>query len=289
MPAAVYTSPVKTSKTLSSARNAVAKACAAIEQSAKEPPLGLLAKNAGMSPSHFHRTFKELTGLTPKAYALAQRALRMRKELSQNSGITTAMVKAGFSSSGRFYESSSKALGMKPSAYRAGGKGEIIRFATGRCSLGSVLVAATQKGICAVTLHDDPEILIRDLQDTFPRAELIGADASFESHVAKVVGLVEHPYNAFDLPLDVRGTAFQERVWQALRRIPAGSTATYADIARDIGMPKAVRAVAQACGANKIAVVIPCHRVIRTDGSLSGYRWGVERKADLLRREARWL
>lgn len=286
MRAAVYTCLVKTTKALSSAYEAVAKACAAIEQSAKEPALGLLAKHAGMSPSHFHRTFKELTGLTPKAYALARRARRMRKELPRHSSITTAMYEAGFSSAGRFYESSSKALGMKPSAYRGGGKGEVIRFAVGRCSLGSVLVAATDKGICAVTLHEDPEVLLRDLQDKFPRAGLIGADASFESHVATVVGLVEHPYKKFDLPLDVRGTAFQERVWKALRRIPAGSTASYADIARDIGMPKGVRAVAQACGANKIAVVIPCHRVIRTDGSLSGYRWGVERKAELLRREA---
>lgn len=240
-----------------------------------------------MSASHFHRTFKALTGLTPKAYALAHRANRIRKELSRNSSVTAAMYKAGFASSGRFYESSSKTLGMKPSAYRRGGTGEIIRFAVGRCSLGSVLVAATAKGICAVTLHDDPHVLVRDLQDKFPKAELIGADKNFESHVAKVVGLVEHPYKQFDLPLDVRGTAFQERVWRALRKISAGSTATYADIARDIGMPKAVRAVAQACGANKIAVVIPCHRVIRTDGSLSGYRWGVERKAELLRREAR--
>ncbi len=265
----------------------VTEACRAIESSAKELDLSVLAKRAGMSPSHFHRTFKALTGLTPKAYAIARRSERVRNALPHSSSVTSAMYTSGFGSSGRFYETSSKALGMKPAAYRKGGRGEIIRFAVGRCSLGSVLVATTEKGICAVTLHDDPHVLVRDLQDKFPKAELIGADKNFESHVAKVVGLVEHPYKRFDLPLDVRGTAFQERVWQALRKIPAGSTATYADIARDIGMPKAVRAVAQACGANKIAVVIPCHRVIRTDGSLSGYRWGVDRKAELLRREAR--
>jgi AraC family transcriptional regulator of adaptative response/methylated-DNA-[protein]-cysteine methyltransferase len=175
---------------------------------------------------------------------------------------------------------------MTPTAFRAGGVGAAIRFAVGECSLGSILVAATEKGICAILLGDDPDALVRDLQDRFPKAELIGGDAGFERVVATVVGFVEAPAQGLDLPLDLRGTAFQRRVWQALREIPNGSTASYAEIAARIGRPKAVRAVARACAANAIAVAIPCHRVVRTDGTLSGYRWGVARKRALLEREA---
>jgi AraC family transcriptional regulator of adaptative response/methylated-DNA-[protein]-cysteine methyltransferase len=162
-----------------------------------------------------------------------------------------------------------------------------IRFAIGECSLGSILVAATERGVCAILLGDDPEELVHDLERRFPRSQLIGADAGFERLVARVVGLVEKPRVGVELPLDIRGTAFQQRVWQALRAIPAGETTSYSELASSIGAPKAVRAVAQACAANALAVAIPCHRVVRTDGNLSGYRWGVERKRTLLAREAR--
>ncbi|HRH93563.1 MAG TPA: methylated-DNA--[protein]-cysteine S-methyltransferase, partial [Candidatus Peribacteria bacterium] len=176
-------------------------------------------------------------------------------------------------------------LGMKPSAFRSGGTGQAVKFAVGESSLGAVLVAATAEGICAITLGEDPDALVRDLQDRFPNARLIGADKTFEKTVAYAVGFVERPGRDWALPLDIRGTAFQQRVWQALRKIPAGTTATYADVAKRIGKPRAVRAVAQACGANALCIAIPCHRVVRTDGSLSGYRWGVERKKTLLKRE----
>jgi AraC family transcriptional regulator of adaptative response/methylated-DNA-[protein]-cysteine methyltransferase len=201
--------------------------------------------------------------------------------------VTAAIFEAGYGSNGRFYEKSADVLGMTPSRYRAGGENTDIRFAVGECSLGSILVAASPTGVCAILLGDDPDALARDLQDRFPRAHLLGGDKAFEQLVAKVVGLVEAPGLGLELPLDVRGTAFQQRVWEALRKIPAGSTATYAEIAQRIGAPKSVRAVAQACAANALAVAIPCHRVVRTDGGLSGYRWGVERKRTLLDREAR--
>jgi len=177
-------------------------------------------------------------------------------------------------------------LGMTPSAYRAGGTDAVIRFAVGQCSLGAVLAAATDKGVCAILLGDDPDALVRDLQDRFPRAELLGGDAGFEAVVAGVVGLVEAPKLGLDLPLDVRGTAFQQRVWAALQAIPAGETRSYAQVAAAMGAPKAHRAVALACAGNALAVAIPCHRVVRSDGGLSGYRWGVERKRALLDREA---
>jgi AraC family transcriptional regulator of adaptative response/methylated-DNA-[protein]-cysteine methyltransferase len=265
---------------------AVARACRAIERSETAPSLAALARAAGMSRFHFHRIFRSVTGLTPKAYAHARRAGRVRDELTRQSRITDAIYGAGFNSNSRFYEAMPGVLGMTPSRFRAGGAGESIHFAVGECSLGSVLVAATGKGVCAIMLGDDPDALARDLQDRFPKAHLVGGNSTFEQLVAQVVGLVEAPGTAATLPLDVRGTAFQQRVWQALRRIPAGSTASYADIARRIGMPRAVRAVAQACGANPVAIAIPCHRVVRKDGDLSGYRWGVERKRALLAREA---
>src|SRR6267154_2743934 len=222
-----------------------------------------------------------------KAYAAAHRARRVREALPQSSTVTEAIYGAGFNSSGRFYAQSGQVLGMTPTRFRSGGSGAAIRFAVGECSLGSILVAATGKGVCAILLGDKPEALVRELEDRFPRATLIGGDEDFEQWVAKVVGFVEAPALGLDLPLDVRGTAFQQRVWQALRKIPAGATVTYSEVAQRIGAPKAVRAVGQACAANAIAVAIPCHRVVRNDGSLSGYRWGVERKRALLDREAR--
>lgn len=265
---------------------AVAKTCRLIESAEDVPPLDALAEAAGMSRFHFHRVFKAVTGVTPKAYAAAHRARRVRAALSGSGTVTDAIYGAGFGSSGRFYATASDVLGMTPTDFRAGGDGASIRFAVGECSLGSILVAATGKGVCAILLGDDPETLVRELQDRFPKARMIGGDKGFEGLVAKVVGFVEAPALGLDLPLDLRGTAFQQRVWQALRRIPAGTTTTYTKLAARIGAPKAVRAVARACASNAIAVAIPCHRVVRMDGTLAGYRWGVQRKRALLAREA---
>jgi AraC family transcriptional regulator of adaptative response/methylated-DNA-[protein]-cysteine methyltransferase len=264
----------------------IAALCRFIETSEQTPALAELARRAGLSAYHLHRVFKQITGVTPKAYAAAHRAARLRRELDRGASVTAAIYDAGYNSPGRFYEESNRLLGMTPSRYRAGGADAQIRFAVGECSLGSILVAQSERGVCAILLGDDPDALVRDLQDRFPRARLTGGDADFEQLVAKVVGFVEAPRLGLDLPLDVRGTAFQQRVWQALRKIPPGRTVSYADIAKRIGAPKSVRAVAQACGANTLAVAIPCHRVVRTDGALSGYRWGIERKRALLEREA---
>jgi AraC family transcriptional regulator, regulatory protein of adaptative response / methylated-DNA-[protein]-cysteine methyltransferase len=263
----------------------VAAACRRIETAEEPPSLAALARDAGLSPFHFHRIFRSLTGLTPKAYAAGHRGRRMRDRLGRGSSVTEAIYEVGFSSNSRFYEASDRLLGMSPASFRDGGVNATVRFAVGGCSLGSILVARSEFGVCAILIGDDPDRLVRDLQDKFSRAEMVGDDAGFERLVATVVGLVEAPGLGVDLPLDVRGTAFQQRVWQALREIPAGTTATYSEVAARIGAPAAVRAVAQACGANHLAVAIPCHRVVRRDGSLSGYRWGVERKRALLDRE----
>ncbi|WPP46767.1 bifunctional DNA-binding transcriptional regulator/O6-methylguanine-DNA methyltransferase Ada [Pseudomonas sp. AN-1] len=264
----------------------VAALCRQIEAADTPPSLAELARGAGMSAFHLHRLFKAVTGVTPRAYAAELRARKVRATLSGGGRITDAIYAAGYNSAGRFYQESTHLLGMPPGNFRDGGNRAVIRFAVGECSLGSILVAASELGVCAILLGDDPDALARDLQDRFPKAELIGADAAFEQLVATVVGFVEMPGRGLDLPLDVRGTAFQQRVWQALREIPAGTTASYAEIAQRIGTPKAVRAVAGACAANALAVAIPCHRVVRSDGGLSGYRWGVERKRALLEREA---
>lgn len=264
----------------------VAELCRFIEAAEQAPTLEALARRAGMSSFHLHRVFKEVTGLTPKAYAAAHRARRVREALAGSGTVTDAIYGAGYNSNGRFYETSNAVLGMTPTAWRAGGADTDIRFAIGQCALGAILVAQSARGVCAIALGEDPDVLARELQDRFPQARLTGGDAGFEALVARVVGFVEAPGVGLDLPLDVRGTAFQQRVWQALREIPAGRTASYAEIARRIGSPKSVRAVAQACGANTLAVAIPCHRVVRSDGRLSGYRWGVERKGALLKREA---
>jgi AraC family transcriptional regulator of adaptative response/methylated-DNA-[protein]-cysteine methyltransferase len=246
----------------------------------------MLADAVELSPSYFHRMFKAATGVTPKDYAAARRAAKVRQGLTSGSSVTEAIYDAGFNSSGRFYEKSTDMLGMTPSQYRDGGTNEEIKFAVGQTSLGAILVASSKKGVAAILLGDDPDKLVRALQDRFPRAHLVGGDQEYEALVARVVGFVEAPWTALDLPLDVRGTAFQHRVWRALQQIPVGATVSYAEIARRIGAPKSVRAVAGACAANNLAVAIPCHRVIRNDGSLSGYAWGVERKQLLLDREA---
>jgi len=264
----------------------VTEICRLIETSSRMPVLEELASRAGMSLFHFHRVFKAVTGLTPRAYAAARRGERVRRELGKSPTVTAAIYESGYSSNGRFYGESERVLGMTPSEFRAGGANAEIRFAIGECSLGSILVARSERGVCAILLGDDPDGLARDLQDRFPRATLIGGDPEFEEVVARVVGLVEAPRVGLDLPLDVRGTAFQQRVWRALREIPPGSTVSYREIAKRIGSPGAVRAVAHACAANPLAVAIPCHRVVRSDGGLAGYRWGVERKRALLLRES---
>ena len=265
----------------------VAELCRYIEAADPAPTLDELARRAGLSSYHLHRVFKAVTGLTPKAYATAHRARRLREALGRRgSTVTDAIYDAGYNSGGRFYDEADGVLGMTASRYRAGGAGTQIRFAIGQCSLGAILVAQSDRGVCAILIGDDPDTLAHELQDRFPKAQLIGGDRAFERLVARVVGFVEAPRIGLDLPLDVRGTAFQQRVWQALRDIPAGRTASYTEIAARIGAPTAARAVAQACAANALAVAIPCHRVVRSDGALSGYRWGVERKRTLLEREA---
>lgn len=263
----------------------VAGICRVIEQAEKPPSLAALAAGAGMSPYTLQRRFKAVTGVTPKAYASAQRAKRLREGLQRGDAVTDALYQAGFGSSSRLYAQADKLLGMHPSDFRTGGDGTEIRFAAGECSLGSIVVAASTKGICAILLGDDVERLIADLHEQFPAAQLSGGDPAFDEWVARTVGFVDDPRIGLGLPLDIRGTAFEQRVWQALCDIPVGSTASYATVAERIGRPGAARAVARACASNRIAVAIPCHRVVRQDGGLSGYRWGVERKQELLRAE----
>ncbi|MEN6602027.1 MAG: bifunctional DNA-binding transcriptional regulator/O6-methylguanine-DNA methyltransferase Ada, partial [Bryobacteraceae bacterium] len=265
----------------------VFSACRFIEDAEQEPRLAQLALRAGLSPHYFQRVFKSITGLTPKQYAAAHREKRVRSELHNGHTVTQAIYDAGYNSNGRFYASSDKVLGMTPSNYRRGDAGANVRFAVGECSLGSILVARSERGVCSIALGDDPDALVRDLQHRFPRASLTGPDAEFEQLVSKVVSLVDEPRLGVSLPLDIRGTAFQQQVWRVLREIPVGATMSYAEIARRIGAPKSVRAVGQACGANSLAVAIPCHRAVRIDGQLGGYRWGIERKRALLDREAR--
>ncbi len=265
------------------------KRCKPREASLRERQAAAIAEAAnavGLSRFHLHRLFREITGVTPKAYAAAHRAGRVRKELTQSATVTEAIYAAGFNSNGRFYAKSSKILGMTPREYRTGGSATAIRFALSECSLGAILVAASTKGICAILMGDDPSALLRELQGRLSNAAFAPGDAAFEAWVAKVVAFVDEPRTGLDLPLDIRGTAFQQRVWQALCEVSVGSTASYTEIAERIGAPKAVRAVAQACAANAIAVAIPCHRILRNDGGISGYRWGVERKRSLLKREA---
>jgi AraC family transcriptional regulator, regulatory protein of adaptative response / methylated-DNA-[protein]-cysteine methyltransferase len=267
----------------------IAEACRTIERAVgdgeSEPQFTALAEAAGLSPFHFHRLFKETTGVTPKAFAAAHRAGLARDGLESGDSITAAIYGAGYSSSSRFYEGSTARLGMRPSDYRAGGRGAEIRFAVGSCSLGAFLVAATDKGVCAIMLGDAPEPLVAALEDRFPRARLVGGDADFEALVARVVGLIEAPGQGSDLPLDLKGTAFQQRVWQALTAIPPGTTVSYAEIARRIGAPKAVRAVAQACATNPAAIAVPCHRVVRSDGTIGQYAGGPDLKVRLLELE----
>ncbi|MDR3518447.1 MAG: methylated-DNA--[protein]-cysteine S-methyltransferase [Azospirillaceae bacterium] len=264
---------------------AIVAACRRIETAEELPSLADLAATAHLSPSYFLRRFKAVTGVTPRAYGAETRARRVREGLALAPSVTQAVYDAGFNAGSRFYAQSGSLLGMKPRTYRQRGVGTVIRFAVGRCILGDVLVAATDQGVCAIEFGDDPDDLVRAFQDRFAAATLCGDDPGFAGLIGQVVGLIESDGPVEDLPLDVRGTAFQHRVWQALRQIPWGQTASYAEIARRIGAPTAARAVARACATNPVAVAIPCHRVVRIDGGLSGYRWGVERKRQLLERE----
>jgi len=263
----------------------MAAACRTIDAADTPPALEALAKEAGMSRYHFQRTFLDIVGVTPKAYASARRAARARAEVPAQRSVTAALYEAGFPSSGRFYEEAPRTLGMRPKQFRTGGKGEVIRFAVGASSLGAILVAAASRGICAIALGDNADALARELQERFPAAELVGADADFERFVAAVVGFAESPKRPLELPLDLRGTAFQRKVWNTLRKLPLGATTSYSALAARLGLPRGARAVAHACAANPIALAVPCHRVVRTDGGLSGYRWGVALKRELLRRE----
>ncbi len=264
----------------------VAAVCRAIEQRTEVPTLATLAAEVGVSPSHLQRVFAAATGVSPRAYAERLRADRVARRLAGGAGVSDAAYDAGFGSTSRLSAAAAGRLGMTPSQFRAGGSGEEIRFAVGSSSLGAVLVAATSRGVCAVELGDEPDELVEAFQRRFHAARLVADDRQFAELVATVVTAVERPGRSVDLPLDVAGTAFQERVWQALRRIPPGATVSYADLARQVGAPDSARAVAGACAANRVAVLVPCHRVVRADGALSGYRWGVERKRVLLDREA---
>lgn len=265
----------------------VAELCKFIERSERAPTLTQLCERAGLRPTQLKRVFKAATGMTPKAYALAQRGERVRTELRRGGSVTEAVFRAGYASSGRFYEVSNELLGATPTSYRAGGRGMKARFAVGECSLGAVLVAESERGLCALLLGDEPEGLVRDLQDRFPHAELFGGDSEFEATVAQAIGVVDGLREGVELPLELRGTIFQQRVWRALRSIPRGETRSYSELAQALGMPRGARAVASACAANPLAVAVPCHRVVRTDGGLSGYRWGIERKRALIEREAK--
>ncbi len=264
---------------------AITRACRLLEASEMLPNLEELAAEACLSPFHFHRLFKEITGVTPKHYAQSQRRARVQAALQSEGSVTEAVYAAGFGSSGRFYEAAEGMLGMSPTRYRQGGTGLSIHYAVASCWLGQVLIAATETGLCCILLGDSAETLIEDLRARFPKATLAAASADFAETVSSVVRFIETPALGLALPLDIQGTAFQQRVWQALRAIPAGKTASYAEIADAIGQPTAARAVAGACAANPLAIAVPCHRVVREGGAISGYRWGVERKKALLARE----
>lgn len=268
------------------AQEAVTQACRLIEEAETPPLLEELATAVSLSPYHFHRLFKKSVGITPKQYADQVRLRRLRGNLQQDQTVTAAIYNAGFQSGSRFYESATASLGMAPKTYQKGGRGMAILYAIAESYLGWVLVAGTQKGICRIDFDQSPTRLQARLAERFPQAQLKTADPGFEAVVKQVIGYIETPSNTLNLPLDIQGTAFQKRVWQALRGISAGTTASYIQIANQIGSPKAARAVAQACAANQLAVAIPCHRVVRSDGHLGGYRWGLDRKKALLEREA---
>jgi AraC family transcriptional regulator of adaptative response/methylated-DNA-[protein]-cysteine methyltransferase len=265
----------------------ITEACRRIEAAAAPPKLLDLAGQAGVSPYYFHRLFKRVVGVTPRAYAATRRQNRAQQRLQEGSTVTESFYAAGFNSAARFYDSAPQMLGMKPSTYRRGGAGETIWHAVRRCSLGYVLVAAAERGLCSILFGDTQAELVAELKRRFPKAKLDTRRADFGAWVEQVIRFVDSSgrEGRLDLPLDIRGTAFQRRVWEVLQQIPAGETASYAEVARRLGKPSAVRAVAGACAANLLAVAIPCHRVVASNGKLAGYRWGIERKRKLLEKE----
>jgi AraC family transcriptional regulator of adaptative response/methylated-DNA-[protein]-cysteine methyltransferase len=264
---------------------AIGRACALIRARDELPSLAELADAAGISRFHFHRVFKQITGATPREWGKAHRLGRFADRLDAGEGVAEAAYGAGFGASSRAYEAAPNGLGMTPAARRRGGRGETIRYTVVSTWLGWAIVAATERGICMTALADSRAALESDLRRRFPSADLLPADAALAGWAERVVRYITRPGDALDLPLDIRGTAFQARVWRALQKIPPGKTATYSEIAAALGQPQSVRAVAQACASNKLAVVVPCHRVVRRDGDLAGYRWGIERKRALLDRE----
>lgn len=266
---------------------AIEHACQLMRQAETSLTLTQVANAVGISPYHFHRLFKAQVGVTPKRYAAALRGQRVRALLSDAAPVTQAALAAGFHSSEQFYQESHQLLGMAQRRFKHKGQGMTIHFAIGSCSLGAVLVAESERGVCAVLLGDDATALINELHSLFANATVLDGDAAFEQRMALVIRAIDSPGAPLTLPLDIRGTAFQLRVWQALRDIPLGTTLSYRDVAEKMGQPGAVRAVAGACAANRLAVIVPCHRVIRTDGALSGYRWGIARKRQLLESEAK--
>jgi AraC family transcriptional regulator of adaptative response/methylated-DNA-[protein]-cysteine methyltransferase len=265
----------------------VAAACRVIDEAEETPSLEEIGGAVGISPFHLHRIFKRVTGLTPRGYAAARKAERVKDSLAGGQSVTAAIYAAGYGSSSRFYETAHSRLGMKPKTYASGGTHERIRFALAHSSLGDVIVAATDAGICDLRFGDDPEELVGEVRARFHEADLVEGDAGFQTIIQTIVAHIENPgAEATTLPLDVRGTLFQQRVWEALRDIEPGETLSYAEVAEKIGQPTATRAVAQACAANRIAVLIPCHRVVKSDRTTGGYRWGAARKQLLLDREA---
>ena len=264
--------------------------CRAIDMAEYKPTLAQLSAQFGWSPFHLQRQFKAITGISPHQYGVAVRRRRVRQQLRNDQPLTHAAHHAGFDSSSHLHGAAGQTLGMKPGEYRKAGKGLALRVAIADSSLGAVLVAESENGICAVAMGDDPDALLRDFQQEFSGAELLPGNNAFEQRVAMVITLIDAPLSTSAplpdaLPLDIRGTAFQEQVWAALRSIPAGQTLSYQALAEKLGRPTAARAVARACASNRLAVLVPCHRIVRADGGLSGYRWGVERKAALLGRE----
>lgn len=260
-------------------------ACAQIEASETIPSLNALAARSGYSRFHFLRMFRDVAGVTPRRYAEAVRACRLRAALGSGERVADAVADAGFGSESRVYGDTGRLLGMTPGAARRGGAGESIRIAFADCPFGRLLVAATEAGVCFIGFAEPDQALLDDLRRRFPQATVVPGGAGMTALVQAVVAFIEQPRGGLDLPLDLRGTLFQIRVWAALRQIPAGETRSYAELAQAVGNPRAVRAVARSCAANPVSLAVPCHRVIGSDGSLTGYRWGVPCKRELLKRE----
>jgi len=263
-------------------RERVSRACHRLAIEEVEPSLADLAAEAGVSPAHFQRLFKTAVGVSPKAYAQAARVARFRAALETGASVTAAIYEAGFSGPARAHAATRDHLGMTPSALKAGGAGETIRYALADSALGRVLVATTVRGLCDIAFGDGDAALLDGLRARYPKARLEPADAAFAGTVAAVLALIEWPARGLDVPLDIQGTVFQRQVWAVLRTIPAGETLSYAEVAARLGRPTATRAVAGACAANRLAVAVPCHRVVAADGRVSGYRWGPDRKRALL-------